>query len=53
MIYFRVNDCDASAAKATSLGGKLRVEPKDIPTVGRCAVIEDPQGASFSIIKLG
>jgi uncharacterized protein len=51
-IYFRVEDCDASAAKATELGGKLHVPPTDIPHVGRFAVVQDPQGAVFSIIKL-
>lgn len=53
MVYFAVADCDASAQKAESLGGKVCVPPTDIPNVGRFAVIQDPQGAAFSIIKLG
>jgi predicted enzyme related to lactoylglutathione lyase len=52
MVYFAVEDCDASAEKATSLGAKVHVPPTDIPPVGRFAVIEDPQGAVFTIIKL-
>jgi predicted enzyme related to lactoylglutathione lyase len=52
MAYYQVADCDASAAKATELGAAIRVPPTDIPTVGRFAVIADPQGAAFSIIKL-
>jgi predicted enzyme related to lactoylglutathione lyase len=42
---------DASAAKATSLGGSVMVEPFDIP-VGRIAVLADPQGASFVLFQM-
>lgn len=52
MPYLGVTDCDATAAKATALGGAVSVEPFDIPDVGRMAVIRDPQGAVFSIITL-
>jgi uncharacterized protein len=51
MIYFAVADCDASAAKATQLGGKLLVPPMTMENVGRFAVVADPQGAAFSIFK--
>jgi predicted enzyme related to lactoylglutathione lyase len=51
-IYFSVDDCDAVAAKAEALGGKLCMGPSDIPNAGRFAVIQDPQGAVFQIIKL-
>jgi len=51
-VYWQVDDCDATAKKAKSTGATLAVEPKDIPHVGRFAVIADPQGAMFSIIKL-
>jgi predicted enzyme related to lactoylglutathione lyase len=27
------------------------MEPMDVPTVGRIAVLRDPQGATFGIIK--
>lgn len=50
-IYFAVDDCDASAEKAKGLGATIRVPPTDIPNVGRFAVIQDPQGAAFSIFK--
>ena len=50
--YFRVEDCDATAQKAKSSGGKLMVPPQDIPNVGRFSVIGDPQGAMFAILKL-
>lgn len=51
-IYVAVDDCDATAQKATSLGGRQYVPPTDIPNVGRFAVLSDPQGAVFNIIKL-
>ena len=50
--YLMVDDCDATANKATAAGGKLFVPPTDIPNVGRFSVIQDPQGATFAIIKL-
>jgi len=51
MVYFAVADCDAGAGRVTELGGRVCVPPTDIPTVGRFAVINDPQGAVFSIIQ--
>ncbi len=50
-LYWQVADCDASAAKAKSLGGRVFFGPKDIPKVGRFAVVQDPQGATFSIFQ--
>jgi len=50
MVYMVVEDCDAACAKVADLGGKVCAPPFDIPTVGRCAVIEDPSGAVFSIM---
>jgi uncharacterized protein len=50
--YFMVEDSNAIADKAAASGGKLFVPPTDIPNVGRFAVIQDPQGATFAIIKL-
>jgi predicted enzyme related to lactoylglutathione lyase len=51
MAHVQVADVDATAARAKKLGGKIYKEPADIPTVGRFAVIADPQGASISIFK--
>jgi hypothetical protein len=50
-VYFAVEDADASAAKITELGGTILVPPFDVPTVGRIAVAQDPQGGAFSVIK--
>ena len=52
MTYIAVEDCDASAKKVEELGGQVCVPPTDIPEVGRFSVINDPAGATFSIIKL-
>lgn len=52
LVYFAVDDCDDRVNKAKELKGQVRVPPTDIPDVGRFAVIQDPQGAAFSIIKL-
>ncbi len=51
-IYFMVADCDGTAAKAKELGATLRHGPFSAPGVGRMAMLADPQGAGFSIIKL-
>jgi hypothetical protein len=49
-ITFAVDDADATAAKATELGGKVIVAPFDAPWV-RMTVLSDPQGASFIASK--
>jgi predicted enzyme related to lactoylglutathione lyase len=48
--YVTVKDVDACATQAQSFGGKVLHGPVDIPTVGRFAVIADPQGAWLNII---
>lgn len=48
--YVTVDDVDKTAKTAQILGGKLRMPPTDIPTVGRFCVIEDPQGAVINAI---
>jgi uncharacterized protein len=49
--YVGVSDPDATVAKAGELGGRTLVEPMDVPQVGRFAVLQDPQGAVFGIIR--
>ncbi|GGK97128.1 VOC family protein [Mangrovihabitans endophyticus] len=49
MIYFAVRDCDRSAALAHELGGRVVHPPTTLP-MGRYAVLEDPQGGTFSIL---
>jgi len=48
--YVTVDDVDATARKAAELGGRILVGPRDIPSVGRFCVIQDPQGAVISVI---
>ena len=48
-VYFGVDDVDASAKQAESLGGKVIAGPADIPGVGRFAALLDPQGAGLNI----
>lgn len=49
MAHVQVESVDETTALAKKLGGKVHKEPTDIPTVGRFAVIGDPQGAFISI----
>jgi predicted enzyme related to lactoylglutathione lyase len=49
--YMGVDDADATLANATKQGATAIIEAMDVPTVGRIAVIRDPQGAVFGIIK--
>ena len=51
MLYVAVEDADATVAQARSLGAKVEVEPREVPGVGRFAVLSDPQGAVFAILQ--
>jgi predicted enzyme related to lactoylglutathione lyase len=50
MAYFAVDDVDLATAKVDGLGGKL-VHPAFDSPYGRMAVVADPCGAVFTIIK--
>jgi predicted enzyme related to lactoylglutathione lyase len=45
-VTFGTDDADATAAKATELGGTLVMPPFDAPWV-RMTIVRDPQGATF------
>ncbi|MDD5199885.1 MAG: VOC family protein [Terrimicrobiaceae bacterium] len=47
--YVVVADIDASIAQSASLGGTLCFGPEEIPTVGRIAIVQDPQGAVIGL----
>ena len=49
--YFLVSDIDAAAARVTELGGEVHVPPMIAGDIGKLAIIQDPQGAFFSIIE--
>ena len=51
-VYFTVEDCDAAVKKAHGLGASVLLPPTDVAEVGRFAVLQDPQGAAFNLIKL-
>jgi uncharacterized protein len=50
MVYFVVDDADATSARASELGGTVSVPPVDT-AAGRMAVLGDPHGAFFSVMK--
>ncbi|MSQ35658.1 MAG: VOC family protein [Dehalococcoidia bacterium] len=49
-IYIEVADTDACAARARQLGATVLQPPTDI-VPGRFAMLQDPQGAVFGVIK--
>jgi predicted enzyme related to lactoylglutathione lyase len=51
--YVAVRDCDATAARAKSLGGEVVTPPRDIPQVGRFAIAVDTTGAAIAFITPG
>jgi predicted enzyme related to lactoylglutathione lyase len=50
-VYFSVDDTDKAVARIEDLGGSTIVPPMDIEP-GRFAVVADPAGAVFNVIKL-
>jgi predicted enzyme related to lactoylglutathione lyase len=51
LAYFEVADCDAAVAAATRKGGGVTVPAMDVQGVGRFAILSDPAGAAFAVIK--
>ena len=51
MVYFSVADCQASCLRIKELGGGVCVPPTEIPP-GTFAVVNDPQGATFTILEM-
>ena len=51
VIHVGVDDVDKMVASITDGGGAMHVEPQDIPGVGRFAMVADPQGASFYVMR--
>jgi predicted enzyme related to lactoylglutathione lyase len=48
--YVTVDDVEATCAQVKKLGGSVVMPPFEVPSVGRMAVIKDPQGAVLSVI---
>lgn len=51
--YIYSDDVDATASAIAAAGGAVHHGPGDIPGVGRFAVVADPQGAPFKLLKPG
>jgi predicted enzyme related to lactoylglutathione lyase len=51
MPYFDVTDADAVTSAATEAGAQVMMPVTPIPTVGRFAVLSDPQGALFAVLQ--
>ena len=49
--YLNVSDVDATVASIESTGGKALMPAFDIPDIGRIALITDPQGTPFYVMK--
>lgn len=49
--YIAVEDVDAMAERIEAEGGRIARAPEDIPGVGRFAVVADPHGAFFCIMR--
>lgn len=50
-VYFMVEDVDATVARAVDLGGRVVVGPQEAGEMGRFAVISDPQGGVFTVMR--
>ena len=50
LVYFNVDDVDASYAGARAAGAREMLAPRDYPG-GRLAILGDPQGAAFGLLK--
>ncbi|MEY3212658.1 MAG: hypothetical protein RIT28_3139 [Pseudomonadota bacterium] len=49
--YVTVDDVDASAAQVVELGGRVLMPPSDAPEIGRFAIVTDPEGAVFGLLR--
>jgi predicted enzyme related to lactoylglutathione lyase len=49
--YLNVDDVDATVRSIEQAGGKALMPAFDIPNIGRIALVTDPQGAPFYVMK--
>ncbi len=49
--YIGVDDVDQTVARISTAGGEVQMPPTDIPDVGRFAMVTDPQGTPFYVMK--
>jgi predicted enzyme related to lactoylglutathione lyase len=51
LMYLGVDDVDACVAPITAAGGQVLLPAFEIPNVGRIAMLSDPQGAAFYVMR--
>ncbi len=51
LFYIGVEDVDATVAKVTAAGASVHLPPFDMPDVGRMAMLADPQGNPFYVMR--
>lgn len=49
--FFSVADVDATLERITAAGGSVIGGPENVPQRGRMALAEDPEGASFGVLR--
>lgn len=49
--YVRVDEVDAAAASVAHGGGRVLLPPRDLPEAGRFALVADPAGVPFYVMK--
>jgi len=49
--YVTVADADATTKRAVEAGGRVLLPPLDVPSVGRIAMLQDPQGATLGVFQ--
>jgi len=51
LLYFFVEDCNASTAQAKEAGAQIHMGPMTVERVGHMSVLADPQGATFALFQ--
>jgi predicted enzyme related to lactoylglutathione lyase len=51
LLYYQVDNCDATVTKVKSLGGRVVVPTMTMGDVRKYAVLADPQGAVFAVVQ--
>ena len=51
LAYMSVPDVDTAAAKVAAAGGRSLVAPRQVGSIGRAAVVVDPQGAPVGLLR--
>ncbi len=51
LTYLAVDDVEATVQKTKDQGGQVYRAPWDVPGVGRIAILAEPSGAGFGVMK--